>query len=301
MLFDGMVLFCTVVDEQGFSAAARVLGHTPSHVTKEIARLEARLGSRLLNRTTRKIGLTETGRIYYENARRFVSDARLVEDHIQTLGNRPFGELKISVPIIFAQGCFNEWLSEFMQKFPDVTLNIDVSDRRVDMISEGFDLLVRIGDLPDSDLISRELFRTALPTIAAPAYLAAHGTPASPHELSRHVLIDFSSRSAVNSWTFSGPDQKPITVDVSPGLRCNDAAMELTLCLAGTGITRLPELACGAALRHGKLVRILTDYETAPAGVHLIYPSRDHLPPKTRAMADFLVVKTKNFGVGGAG
>ncbi len=292
-LFDGMVLFCAVVEQRSLTAAASHLGHTPSHVSKELARLEARMGSRLLNRTTRKHSLTETGRIYYDNARRIVSDAKVIEDRIHTLGDRPYGELKISVPVIFAQGCFNSWIPEFLDSYPDVSLNIDVSDRQVDMISESFDLVVRIGTLPNSDLIVRELFRTGMPTVAAPAYLAQRGEPKNPSELVHHDLISFSGGAATQSWTFPVPDRAPLAVEVSPKVRCNDAEMEKTLAAAGCGITRLPELACREELETGSLVRILNDYERPPAGVQLIYPNRAHLPPKTRAMADFLIRQSR--------
>ncbi len=159
-LFDGMVLFCAVVAQQGMSAAAKQLGHTPSHVSKEIARLEARLGTRLLNRTTRRISLTESGRIYYENARRIVDDADALQDKVHSIGDRPFGELRMSVPVVFAHGLLNDWLPEFLARYLDVDLHIDISERHTDMISEGIDLLVRIGNLPSSDLITREISRT---------------------------------------------------------------------------------------------------------------------------------------------
>lgn len=293
-LFDGMVLFCTVVQQNSFSRAAKTLGHTPSHVSKEIARLEARLGTRLLNRTTRKISLTETGRVYFDNARRIIGDAQVVEDHIQTLGDRPFGELKMSVPVIFAHGCLNRWLPEFMADHPDVTLDIDVSDRKADMIAEGIDLIVRIGDLPSSDLIARELFTTELLTVASPDYLKSRGTPAHPLDLADHALIDFTYRDVAHSWSFPNPGGGIVTVNVSPKVRCNDAEMEKALAMAGRGITRMPKLAYFREFEDGRLVQILKEYEPKPTGVNLIYASKDNLPPKTRAMADFLIRKTSD-------
>lgn len=287
-----MVLFCAVVEQGGLTAAAKHLGHTPSHVSKELARLEKRLGSRLLHRTTRRIGLTETGRIYYENARRVVADATVIEERIQTLGDRPYGELKISVPVVFAQGCFSAWMPEFMNLHPDVDLNIDVSDRRADMIAEGFDLVVRIGDLPSSELVARELFRTTMPALAAPVYLSERGAPHHPRDLADHALIAFTGDAVAHSWSFRGSGGSSITVDVSPRVRCNEADMERTLVLAGQGIARLPAFAYAAELSDGSLVRVLADYEPPAVGVHLIYPNRQHLPPKTRAMADFLIEKT---------
>ncbi|MEW2918394.1 LysR family transcriptional regulator [Ruegeria sp. ANG10] len=291
-LFDGMVLFCTVVEQEGMSAAAKLLGHTPSHVSKEISRLEVRLGARLLNRTTRRISLTESGRIYYENARRIVDDTRAVQDRLHSLGDRPFGELRMSVPVVFAHGWLNEWLPEFLQRNPEVDLNIDVSERRADLIGEGIDLLVRIGDLPPSDLIAREIFRTQGLTVASPAYLKRKGTPHHPNDLKGHDLIDFSFHGIVQSWTYPGPGGEVITVPIAPRVRCNDAQTEKALALAGRGITRLPELSCRAELDAGTLVAILPDFRAPSIGVNVIYASRNNLPAKTRAMIDFLVEKS---------
>lgn len=290
-LFDGMYLFHAVVEQKGLSAAARILGHTPSHVSKELARLEERLGTRLLNRTTRKISLTETGRTYFENARRMIADTRAVEDRLNALGGRPFGELRMSVPVVFAHGCLNDWLPEFLERYPEITLNIDVSERRADMIAEGFDLLVRIGNLPPSDLIARELFKMEGVTVAAPSYLERRGVPTHPSDLEAHDLIDFSYHGPTRNWTYPGSDKTPISVSVRPRVRCNDAQTEKSLALAGQGITRLPKLACNSELVEGKLIPLLAEFATPPVGVHVIYASRDNLAAKTRAMIDFLVEK----------
>ncbi|MFT5631003.1 MAG: DNA-binding transcriptional LysR family regulator [Gammaproteobacteria bacterium] len=291
-LFDGMVLFCTVVEQDGLSAAARLLGHTPSHVSKEITRLETRLGARLLNRTTRRIGLTEAGRTYYENARRIVEDAKATEERLHIAGDQPFGELRMSVPVVFAHGCLNAWLPEYLERYPEVNLNIDVSERRADLIGEGIDLLVRIGNLPSSDLIARELFKSRRLTIASPDYLARYGTPLHPSDLIDHELIDFSYHGGLQNWTFPFKGKSEIAVPISPRIRCNDAQSEKSLALAGQGITRLPSLACETELSSGALVSILTEFEPDPVGVHVIYASKDNLPAKTRAMIDFLVEKT---------
>ncbi|MGR3341916.1 MAG: LysR family transcriptional regulator [Paracoccaceae bacterium] len=292
-IFDGMFLFYKIVEQQGLSAAARVLGHTPSHVSKELARLEARLGTRLLNRTTRRISLTESGQAYYENSHRIVEDTRAVEYRLNALGDRPYGELRMSVPVIFAHGCFNAWLPEFLERYPDITLNIDISERRADMVSEGIDLLVRIGKLAPSELIARELFQTEGVTIASPAYLAKNGTPKHPNELQDHELIDFSFGGPQQDWTYSAPVLEPIVVSVRSRVRCNDAQTEKSLVLAGCGITRLPKLACQGELASGALVTILTEFKSPPAAVNVIYASRTNLAAKIRAMIDFLVEKSR--------
>lgn len=291
-LFDGMYLFYTVVEQQGLSAAARLLGHTPSHVSKEIAKLETRLGARLLNRTTRKISLTEPGQTYFENARRIIEETRSVEDRLHAIGDRPYGELRMSVPVVFAHGYLNRWLPEFLERYPDVTPNIDVSERRADMISEGFDLLVRIGALPHSDFITRELFKTGGLTVASPAYLDRKGVPTHPSDLADHDLIDFTAHGASQSWSYPGRASETIRVPIAPRVRCNDAQTEKALALAGRGITRLPELACRTELSKGLLVSLLEEFASPPAGVHVVYPSRSNLAAKTRAMIDFLVEKS---------
>lgn len=291
-IFDGMVLFCAVVDQTSFSAAAKLLGHTPSHVSKEIQRLEARLGARLLNRTTRRISLTEAGQIYYDNARRMVEDAGAVQDRLHALGDRPFGELRMSVPVIFAQSCLHPWLPEFLERYPEVSLQIDISERRADLVGEAIDLAVRIGSLPESDLIARELFRTPGVMIAAPTYLARHGTPHVPEDLVEHSLIDFSFHQTSTHWDLHLPAGGTTRIPVRPRVRCNAAETEKVLALMGVGITRLPELACRAELENGQLVRLLEDYQRPASGVHVIYPSKENLPSKTRAMIDFLVEKS---------
>lgn len=291
-LFDGMVLFCAVVAQESMNSAAKLLGHTPSHVSKEVARLEARLGTRLLNRTTRRISLTESGRIYYENARRMVDNAHAMQDRLHAIGDKPFGQLRMSVPVVFAHGWLNDWLPEFLVRYPEVDLHIDISERRADMVGEGLDLLIRIGNLPPSDLIARELFRTQGLTVASPAYLKRNGTPGHPNDLKDHDLIDFSFHGASQNWRYPAPDGEMITVPITPRVRCNDAHTEKALALAGHGITRLPKLACLAELEAGTLVPILADFGAPPVGVHVIYASRDNVPTKTRAMIDFLVEKS---------
>lgn len=293
-LFDGMYLFCTVVEQDGLSAAARVLGHTPSHVSKEISRLETRLGARLLNRTTRRISLTEAGHIYYENARRIVEDTRAIEDRLHISGDRPFGELKMSVPVVFAHGCLNNWLPEFLTRYPEVALNIDVSERRADLIGEGIDLLVRIGKLPSSDLIAREIFKTRRLTVASPDYLARQAPLEKPEDLTEHDLIAFSFHGAPQAWVFSAQNEHEISVPIKPRVRCNDAQTEKTLAVSGHGVTRLPAISCKAEIAQGTLVPVLTEFEQPPVGVFVVYASKDNLPAKTRAMIDFLVEMAKS-------
>ncbi|MEM6985440.1 MAG: substrate binding domain-containing protein [Pseudomonadota bacterium] len=198
----------------------------------------------------------------------------------------------MSVPVVFAHGCLNRGLPAFLERCPDVRLNIDISERRADMIAEGFDLLVRIGSLPHAEFITRKLFETGLLTVASPAYLNRKGVPAHPRDLADHDLIDFMAHGTARSWDYPGPSSETISVPIAPRVRCNDAQTEKALALAGRGITRLPELACQRELEEGSLVPVLGAYSSPPAGVHILYPSRSNLAAKTRAMIDFLVEKS---------
>ncbi|NKB51136.1 MAG: LysR family transcriptional regulator [Rhizobiaceae bacterium] len=291
--FDGMVIFCAVVDQGGFTAAAKALNHTTSHVSKVVARLEARLGSRLMNRTTRTFSLTESGEVFYENSSRIIKDAEHTLSLISQNEERAFGHLKVSVPVMFADACLNGWLPEFVNAFPDITLEIESSDRFVDIVAEGFDVVVRAADLDDSLLIARKIMSTRRLTVASPDYLARHGTPAAPGDLETHTLIDFSYRGIANMWTYRGKDGGNLSVRVTPKIRCNIASMELALASSGFGITRLPLLVAENQLKSGELVAILTDYENPPLELHAIYPSRQHLAPKVREFVDFLARKCR--------
>ena len=287
-LLDGMVVFCAVIEKGSFTAAANALHHTTSHVSKEVARLEDRLGTRLMNRTTRKVSLTETGRIYYENASRLIDDAKSVQAQILSAEERPFGHLKVSVPVMFADACLNQWLPDFVAMYPDVSHTIEVSDRRADIVAEGFDVVVRTGQLKDAEFIARKLMSTRQMTVASPSYLASHGCPQKPQELQGHVLIDFAGQGVSNSWEYRSLDGETVTVEVKAKIRCNSADMEIALACSGFGITRIPQLAAQRQIESGELVVILEDFEKPELEFHAIYPSRQHLAPKIRVFVDFL-------------
>lgn len=290
-LFDGMALFCAVVEHSGFTAAARKLGHTPSHISKQVARLEERLGTRLLNRTTRSVSLTDAGARYFESARRIIEDARAARDQIHEASSRPSGLLKISVPVSLSLSCLNDWLPEFLNAYPDIRLNVEASDRMVDMVAEGIDVVVRAGHLKDSDLVARKLATSRLMMVASPKYLSAHGTPEHPEDLTQHALVDFSRREITSTWNFVDANNQRISVPVSPRVICNSAETEEAMAIAGIGITSLPGFACQNALGSGALMPILEAYELPPIGIYAIYPSRSNLPKKVRVFVDFLTEK----------
>jgi DNA-binding transcriptional LysR family regulator len=290
-VFDGMILFCSVVENHGFSTAARELGHTPSHVSKQIVRLEERLGTRLLNRTTRSVSLTDMGQRYFEQARQIIEDARVAQNQIHDASSRPSGTLKVSVPVSLGLSCLNAWFPKFLNSFPDIHLNIESSDRMVDVVAEGFDVVVRAGYLKDSELIAKRLFTSRLMTVASPAYLRKNGMPEKPQDLDGHALISFSRQKTTNAWSFIDTNGKQITVQITPHVVCNSAETEEALALAHVGITRLPSFACQNAIADKSLIPILEAYEKPPIGIYAVYPSRSNLALKVRLFLDFLTRK----------
>ena len=290
-LFDGIVVFCATVEAGSFTAAAANLGHTVSYMSKEVARLETRLGTRLLNRTTRKISLTEPGRLFYENGRRMIEDAEGTISQIFSKSERPSGHLKISAPVMFSDARLNAWLPEFARRYSDVSLDIEVTERFVDIVAEGFDVVVRAGELEESDFISRTLMSTRRMTVASPDYLKMHGLPLKPDDLNGHALISFAFHGIENTWIYNNPEGGSLTVPIVPKIRCNSASMEVELAASGFGITRIPQLAGEKELAEGRLVPILQDFDNPDLKIHAVYPSRRHLAPKVRAFVDFLVEK----------
>lgn len=286
-----MVVFCAVVEKGSFTAAATALRHTTSHVSKEVARLEERLATRLLNRTTRKVSLTESGLIFYENCSRIIEDAHSAHSQVLNSKDNPHGHLKISAPVMFGDACLNQWIPEFVGAYPDVILDIEVSDRYVDIIAEGFDVIIRAGELKDTEFISKLLMQTRQLAVASPNYLKQHGAPQSPADLKDHILIDFQNQGITGNWTFQDKNGKPLSVATTPKIRCNSASMENALARSGFGITRLPQLACEIELANGSLVPILEDFEKPPLPLYVLYPSRKYLAPKVRVFIDFLYDK----------
>lgn len=288
MSLEGLAAFVQVVDSGGFSAAAREMGLSTSFISKQITRLENRLGSRLLNRTTRKISLTDVGRIYFERSKQIILDAEDAERSIHSLSGTPRGHLKISAAVSFGHAYLTSVLPSFMSNFPDIQLEIELSDRFVDVVAEGFDVVIRVGDLADSSLISRRITQTKGTIVASPGYLKKQGYPKHPSELTEHDCISYSYAKSPNYWEFSESDSKVFGVKISPRLSCNSAEMEMALVLAGSGITRLPLYICEKQIAKGELIEILSGYEKTSMGIYAIYPHRLHLSAKVRAFIDFL-------------
>jgi len=280
-------VFNSVADARSFAKAARRLGISPAQASKLVARLEDRLGTRLLNRTTRDVSLTDTGRAYQARARALVDEFDALESSVRDTDG-PRGLLKLSVPISFGAVELGPALLDFASAYPTVGLDVSFSDRNVNLVDEGFDAVVRIGDLADSPLVARRLAAVRVVTCASPGYLAADGVPQEPAELiARNLIIDLNRRDPF-VWQFGrGEGSRHLPVDGR--LRFSSAHACLAAVRAGFGIARIPAFVAADDLRAGRIVALMRDYEPDPVAVHAVYPHARHLAAKVRAFVDFLV------------
>ena len=294
-LFDGMVIFTQVVECGSFSGAAIATGHSNSYISKTLNKLETRVGVRLLNRTTRSISLTPEGQVYYEQCQQLVFDAHdavslLTQSHIE-----PKGVLKVSCPTSFAESHLQDVVSAFMHQYPEVNLVLDLNDRHVDLVQDGFDLVIRATEqLAESSLVCRKIYSCKGYTVASHDYLKRFGMPKTVEQLSEHQCICYSNLKQANKWAYTHANGTDSLVEVQAKLLCNSANMELAMVLAGHGICRLPEFAMETALKEQQLAILFPEYKSPTIDVYAIYPSRKHLSPKVRCFIDLLVEKMPN-------
>ena len=284
-----IAVFVRVVDSGSFTAAAQRLDISKSVVSKYVTRLEERLGARLLNRTTRRLSLTEAGRVFYERSRKGLADIEDAQAEVSRLQGEPRGTLRINAPMSFGIMHVAPALPEFLERYPDLTVDMNLDDRKVDVIEEGFDVSLRISELPDSSLVARRLGPCRHAIVAAPAYLERCGTPRTPEELRDHNIITYRYQESALDWHFQSPGNKPISVPVSGSLMMNNSLAIRAALLEEVGITRTPTFVVGKDIQDGRLTPILRDYETIEATIFLVYPQRRHLSPKVRAFVDFMV------------
>ncbi len=282
-----MAVFVRVVESGSFSAAGRASGLSKSAVSKQIRRLEDELQVRLLNRTTRRLSLTEAGTAFYQGCRRVVAEAEAAVDAVSHLAVAVRGTLRVNGPMSFGIQHLAPILADFMALYPELKVDLTLNDRRVDLVEEGYDLALRIGELDDSSLIARRLAPNRSVLAAAPAYAERHGLPDAPEDLLRHHCLHYSYRSGLE-WRLRGPEGER---RLRPGcrLRINNGDALLQAAEAGLGITFLPTFICGEALRAGRLLRVLPGWEDGrDTGVHVIFPPGANRLPKVRVFIDFL-------------
>ena len=283
-----MRVFVAVIDAGSFVRAADALDLSKTAVSRLVSDLEARLGTRLLHRTTRRLSLTPEGEVFLERSRSLLEGVESAEAELSTRAGEAVGQLRVNVPVTFGLLHLAPLWPAFMALHPRVVLDITLSDRLVDLVDEGYDLAVRIAQLQTSSLVSRQLTSTRLVLCASPDYLRRHGTPTQPSGIAQHSVISYTLLATGDQWAFQGP-QGPVSVKVSPRMRTNSGDTCCAAALQHQGIVLQPTFLVGPHLASGALVEILPAYRSLNLGVHAIYPTRKHLTPKVRALIDFLV------------
>ena len=286
--FGAIPVFVAVVENGGFSAAARTLGISKSAVSKRINHLEAHLGVRLLHRTTRKLSLTEAGERYFEHAAQALTAAGQAEDAVTELQGEPQGNLKISSPMSFGRLHVAPLIPKLLQRYPKLQIDLVMDDRKVDLVAGGFDVAIRAGNLPASTLIARKLAPLRQVLCASPDYIDRYDRPGTPAELSSHNCLLYSYSSDANEWTLIG-EGGPETVTVSGSYQVNNSEALLEALREGIGIGRLPTFVAGPDLKTGRLVKLFESYSLPDFTLYAVFPERQYLPAKVRAFLDFAI------------
>lgn len=286
--FQALQTFAKVVELGGFARAADRLSVSTSAVSRQVAELEAQLQVRLLNRTTRKLSLTEAGQAYYERCVQLLADLEEADASVRTAAAVPKGTLRVTCGVSFGVRYLAPAIAEFCARHPQVLFDIDLSDRTVDLVDEGFDLAVRIGNLGHSGLVARRIGWTRAVCYAAPAYLEKHGTPRTPADLAKHECFTYTHVPVPNVWPFVDRAGQTHEVKIVPRHRVNNGRMISALAMEGLGIAFEPDFIVAPDVRAGRLVRLLQDYEPPRAPIAAVYPSRRHLSAKVRTFVDFL-------------
>jgi DNA-binding transcriptional LysR family regulator len=283
-----MKVYCSVVENDSLADAARKINVSPSVVSKHLSALEDHLGVRLLNRTTRRISITEEGTAYYERCKQIITDVAEAEIEVSSAHTAPRGLLKITAPVTFAHRHLTPHLPKFLDMFPEVEVQVQVNDRVVDLVDEGIDLAIRISQLKDSSLIARRLAPNRRYIAATPEYLERNGTPKSVDDLKDHRLITWPPGNPLNDWHFliDGVDR---IIKVKGAIAVNEGDAILTTLLAGGGLGMTQEFLAGPFVKEKKLVPLLEGIVREDNPIYAVYPSSRHLSPKVRAFVDFLV------------
>ena len=284
--------FVAVVQSGSFVKGADKLGSSKAVVSRQVLELEARLDTRLLNRTTRKQSLTEAGADYFERCRKILEDLAEANGAASASTARPMGRLRINAPVTFGNRHLAPLWGGFLQRHPDVTLDVTLSDRLVDLVEDGYDLAIRIARLPDSSLISRQLASTRLVLCASPAYLKRQARLRRIEDIAAQPVIAYSYWSGGDSWAFEGPEG-PVEVMTQARLRSNSGDTCLAAALAGQGLILQPTFIVGPDLKAGRLVEVLPHYHAPTLAIHAVYPSRQHLSVKVRRMVEYLAAAFK--------
>ncbi len=285
--FDAMQAFVAVADRQSFASAARKLKLSPSAITRLVAALEERLGARLLQRTTRKVALTDAGTRYLERARRILADVEEAEHAAESERTRPSGRLVVSAPVGFGRLHVSPVMSAYLRRYPDVAGELRLEDRIVSLVEDGVDLAVRIGELADSTLVARQVGTMRRIVVAAPAYLKTRGEPRTPAAIGTHDTIQFGTTAGSSDWRFLDGG-KEIRVGYVPRFATNSSDAAIQYAVDGGGLTRVLAYQAAAALKAGKVKVVLEKFEQPPQPIHIVYPTSRLLSAKVRAFIDLV-------------
>jgi len=286
--FHAIGAFVKVVETGSFARAAERLGVSVSSVSRHVTDLEAHLNARLLNRTTRRLSLTEIGRTFHERCVQLLADLEEAEESAGEGAVVPRGTLRLTCGVTFGERYLAPAIAEFMARYPQMRFDTELSDRVVDLVEEGFDAAVRIGAVGGQNLVARKVGTTRLVCCAAPSYLAQHGEPRAPEDLAAHACLLYAYAPQLGLWPFRDPDGSERNVRVAGPAHSNNGRFLDALAVAGVGISYEPDFIVGPDVKAGRLVPILRAFAPPAAGIHVVYPSRRHLSAKVRAFTDFL-------------
>jgi DNA-binding transcriptional LysR family regulator len=286
---EAMAIFAKIVENRGISAAAADLGLSAPTISKALARLEQRIGCRLLNRTSRRLALTDAGRQLADRAARLLADAEAAETALAAQSATPRGTVRLAAPMSFGIQEVAPILPEFLTLYPDVSIDLHLSDALVDVIGDGFDIVLRIGSLPDSSLLARRLAPVPRVTVAAPSYLDRRGRPSHPADLAGHDCFGYAYLRTRDVWQFSNDARDSVSVKPTGRLGVNNGDAILPAAIAGLGIAALPGFLAREALADGRLEQIMPDWHAAEANLYLLTPPSGPLPARVRVLSDFFV------------
>ena len=287
--FEGLAMFAKVAEERSFAGAARTLGVSVATVSRAVARLEDRLGARLLNRTSRQLALTEFGQTIADSAMKVYREAEAAEGAAREMSARPRGLIRLSVPMSFGLRWVAPLLPAFFREYPEVSVDLHLTDAQVDLVGQGFDAALRIAVLPDSSLVARRLCPVSPLVVASPAYLERHGTPRHPSELAAHACLGYAYRARSDVWRFTNHAGEEVSIKPAGPLRVTNADALMPTVLDGLAIAEFPEFICADQVRDGRLVPLLKDWTLPRGGLYFVTPSARARPAKIEALSEFFV------------
>lgn len=287
--FEGLAMFAKVAEERSFAGAARALNVSVATVSRAVARLEERLGARLLNRTSRQLALTEFGATIADSALKVYREAEAAEGAARELSARPRGLIRLSVPMSFGVRWVAPLMPAFFRDYPEVSVDMHLTDATVDLVGQGFDAALRIAVLPDSSLVARKLCGVSPLVVASPDYLQRHGEPQHPSELDAHACLGYAYRARSDVWRFTDRAGHEVAVKPAGPLRVTNSEALMPTVLAGLAIAEFPEFMCADEVRDGRLVPILRDWTLPRGGLYFVTPSARTRPAKIEALSAFFV------------